>query len=381
MAPTPTFTSNRYRPIIVLLSLLILQRLLPSCATEIDVTADWKETTFVMALLRTDEQEHYIRIHKAFLDKERDAFVIASIQDSIYYKNLTVRVLKQRNNQTVETYLCESVDTALMEPGLFAHPDMLLYRFRSPGFLDSSFTYTLQITTPGGVVVTAPREPYDVNALYGGPIGGFGSEGVVSFALPPNTPLPPNYNGINWSAAPSQVKPRIPLNAKTFDLTLRVFYDEWNRFTVSPGDTPGLALKYVDWVAYPGQQVDNPAVVTPLFLRGNNLFAFMNSAIPATDSVNRRLRGTLFIFDFADQYLNNFLQINRPSSSLVDVRPTYTNVDNGLGLYAFRRSIPNRKEVESSAGYPYSSSFFRKALGGNGTDSLRIKYPQLNFVP
>jgi len=75
------------------------------------------------------------------------------------------------------------------------------------------------------------------------------------------------------------------------------------------------------------------------------------------------------------------LQINRPSSSLVDVRPTYTNVDNGLGLYAFRRSIPNRKEVESSVGYPYSSNFFRKALGGNGTDSLRIKYPQLNFVP
>ena len=119
-------------------------------------------------------------------------------------------------------------------------------------------------------------EPYDVNAIYGGPIGGFGSEGVVSFALPPNTPLPPNYNGINWSAAPSQVKPRIPLNAKTFDLTLRVFYDEWNRFTVTPGDTPGLALKHVDWVAYPGQQVEDPAVVIPLFLRGSNLFAYLN---------------------------------------------------------------------------------------------------------
>ena len=140
MAPDSSIPSNPFRPLILLLSLLIVLRLLPSCSTEIDVTADWKETTFVMALLRTDEQEHFIRIHKAFLDKERDAFVIASIQDSIYYKNLSVKVLKQRNNQTVETYNCERIDTALMEPGLFAHPDMLLYRFLSPGFLDSSFT-------------------------------------------------------------------------------------------------------------------------------------------------------------------------------------------------------------------------------------------------
>jgi hypothetical protein len=342
-----------------------------SCSTDIDINADWKETTIVYGLLDPTNQVHYIRIHKAFLDPERSAFEIAKIKDSLYYDNLSVEIREQKGSTLIRTFQCERIDTTLLNDGIFASPDLVLYRFTTGARLDSSSTYQLIVTTPGNNVVKSTLEP-------------IGAATSLPFGLPPGGPPPPGFRGINWSSQAANINLRSPRNARMWELTVRIFYDEWNRFTTTPGDTPSIQLKYVDWRAQTNQVIRsvNTNENFQIRLTGRNMFSFMNATIPVDNNVNRRMRGTLFIFDFADDNLNTFLQVNRPSSSLVDIRPTFTNVENGLGIFASRRSAPDRSIINALEGYDaFFSPFFREALGGVGTDSLRTNYPQLNFVP
>jgi hypothetical protein len=360
----------------VWLWLLAASSFLTSCSTDIDINAEWKETTLVLGVLNTTDDVHYLRIHKAFLDPEKSAFEVAQIKDSLYYNQLNVVVEQVRNNAVLRTFVLEKVDTNLLQPGIFHSPSMVLYRFNAGGYLDSSSTYRLRINTPSNNLVSSFMQP-------------IGNPTSLPNGLPPGGPVPPSFLGINWTNSFPTINFRAPQHAKVYELTVRVFYDEWNRFTVRPGDTPNLQLKYVDWKAQSNQLIQtvnsstspNGGQAIQIRLNGRNMFAFMNSVIPVVDSLNRRLRGTVFYFDFADDNLNTFLAVNKPSLSVVDVRPTFTNIENGLGIFASRRQVPDLRTAELAPFYPFSSPFYREAFGGVGVDSLRLRYPQLNFVP
>jgi hypothetical protein len=128
----------------LLLLASLFAALFTACSTDIDINADWKDTTLVLGLLNTDHQTHFIRIHKAFLDEERGAFEVAQIQDSLYYKNLVVKIERIRGNAVLETYTCVQIDTAILEPGIFASPELILYRFSTDSVLDINSTYRLK---------------------------------------------------------------------------------------------------------------------------------------------------------------------------------------------------------------------------------------------
>lgn len=359
-----------------LYSLLAASLFFTACETDIDINADWKDTALVLGVLTTTDSIHYLRIHKAYLDPEKSAFEVAKIKDSLYYSSLSVTIEQVRNNTVINTFTCEKVDTNILESGIFASPEAVLYRFRSGTMLDSSSTYRLRVLTPFNTVVTSTMNP-------------IGNATSLPIGLPPGGFVPPSFPGINWTNSFPTINFRAPQHAKMYELTVRVFYDEWNRFTVTPGDTPNLQLKHVDWKAQTNQLITTVNTSSSptggqsfqVRLNGRNMFSFMNSAIAPVDSLNRRLRGTLFIFDFADENLYTFLSVNKPTPSVVDVRPTFTNIENGLGIFASRRTVPDLKFAQNQVAYPFSSPFFREALGGVGVDSLRIRYPQLNFVP
>lgn len=353
-----------------LYGLLAASLFFTACETDIDINADWKDTALVLGVFTTTDSIHYLRIHKAYLDPERSAFEVAKIKDSLYYNSLNVTIEQVRNNVVLRTFTCERLDTNILESGIFAGPEAVLYRFRSGTLLDSSSTYRLRVQTPFNTVASSFMNPV-------------GNTTSLPVGLPPGGFVPPSFPGINWSNSTPLINLRAPQNAKMFEVTVRVFYDEWNRFTVTPTDTPDLQLKFVDWKAYTNQLVRNVSSNESFQLRvnGRSMFSFMNSTIPVNPDLNRRMRGTLFIFDFADDNLNTFLSVNRPNASVVDVRPTFTNIENGIGIFASRRTVPDLRFAQSQPLYPFSSPYFREALGGVGTDSLRIRYPQLNFVP
>ncbi len=332
--------------------LLAAMALLQSCSTEIDVTADCA---------------HYIRIHKAFLDPNTSALLQTGIKDSLYFQNLNVQIDEIKNGNIIRTYACEEIDTNLLEPGVFANPDQVLYRFNTPNGMDSSATYRLNITTPTGQKVASTLSP----------IGGY-SLSTFNSAIPPNSPtISPNYSGINWSnPAAQRVIFRAPRNAKTWNLTIRIIYNEWTGNQISDS-----ARKFIDWPVVrnqPFSQVNaNELVEFRTF--GRDLFSFMGAVLPVNPNVTRRMRGTIFILSFVDEQLYNYLALNVSSNSATDIRPEYTNIENGLGIFGNIYELPRRSVLETTD--PYTSLGYRAVEGGRGTDSLRARYPQLNFVP
>jgi hypothetical protein len=347
--------------------LLAAMALLQSCSTEIDVTADWEERTIVYSIVNKTDLQHYIRIHKAFLDPNTSALLQAGIKDSLYFQNLSVEINEIKNGAVLRTFTCEEVDTNLIEPGIFAFPDQVLYRFTTPNGMDSTAEYRLNIVTPGGQVVRS--------SLF--PIGGFS---ITSFntSIPPNTPfLPVNFTGLNWSnPAALRVAFRAPRNAKNWNLTVRIIYNEWP--TGNIGDS---VRKFIDYPAVRNRPFNtvnaNEAVEYRMF--GRDLFSFMASTIPVNTNVQRRMRGTIFILTFVDEPLTNFLTLNTSSSSATDIRPEFTNIENGLGIFGTTYEIPKRSDLATAD--PYTNFGYRAVEGGRGTDSLRARYPQLNFVP
>src|SRR5688500_8608899 len=88
--------SKLWKTLIIILSLW-------SCKNDIEVAAPWKETIVVYGLLDPAATVNYIRIQKAYLDPEGNAFQFAGINDSIYPKNLVVKLIVRKNGGTIDT--------------------------------------------------------------------------------------------------------------------------------------------------------------------------------------------------------------------------------------------------------------------------------------
>jgi hypothetical protein len=352
---------------------------LTACSTDVDVNAPWKEQTIVTCLVDPNQAVHYIRIHKAYLDPNRNALVVAAIRDSLYHDPSRTKVWIEiwKNGVLRDSLACTPMDSVLNGGGGIFPDTLRLYRFSSPlvgGLprLDSSAEHRLRILTPAGQSLSASLFPIGRNnSLPGG--------------LPPGGNLPPNFGGLNWSANQGhQVAFTLPVNTSRYNFSIRAYYDEWCADSVPPGppphpDTPGLRLRSIEWPITTNGLNPGLGLITRVF--GKNLFSLLNASLAKEPRTHRRLRGTLFHFYWLDEPFGTYLEVTNSSPSMSDVKPTFTNVTNGLGLFAGRRAWPDPIMDAQNPGYPFSSRFYRQALGGIGTDSLRLKYPDLNFQP
>jgi len=76
-----------------LIAAVILSVVFYSCKTDFNVVADWQDISIVYGLLDPTDTAQYIKINKAFLDKNTSALIIAQNPDSLYYQNLDVELL------------------------------------------------------------------------------------------------------------------------------------------------------------------------------------------------------------------------------------------------------------------------------------------------
>src|SRR5690606_21255581 len=64
-----------------------------SCSEDFEVTAPYKDVTLVYGLLNMQDTAHYIRIQKAFLDENKNAFDMARQADSSFYRESDLEVV------------------------------------------------------------------------------------------------------------------------------------------------------------------------------------------------------------------------------------------------------------------------------------------------
>lgn len=285
------------------------------CSTELDLLDDWKETTVVYGLLDQSQPKQYIRIQKAFLGPN-NAYEMAQQYDSInYVTQLNVR-MERINSDGVDSTIFFQPDTVYnKQPGDFYAPMYVIYSYpQSSTWFSSAYSYRLVINNAStGNEVTSTTNvvgDYDIVSP------NFGTIGLAS-----NNP---NYKvEIKWEQAD---------NASFYQLVAVLHYTEIDINSVATAKTTGPWV--IGELNASGGSSDESMKFEP-----DGFYRFVGNNISADDNIVERRCDSLKFYVYAGgEELLNYMNINGPSSSIVQERPQYTNIDNGLGVYSARTS-------------------------------------------
>jgi hypothetical protein len=69
---------------------------------------------------------------------------------------------------------------------------------------------------------------------------------------------------------------------------------------------------------------------------GDAFYMFMGSHIAVDATVSRVLRDCDFIFTVGSEDLNTYIEVNEPSMTIIQNKPTFSDITNGIGLFTSR---------------------------------------------
>lgn len=331
------------------LYLLLAAALFAGCDTDLKLTGEYKDITIVYGLLNQNDTVHVLRIQKAFLG-EQDALIMSQIADSNYYDTTKISVKLVDDNNAEIPFQPEV--TQNKDPGDFYYgQNEILYKSSVTLSADREYQLVIEKADPGES--TTSTTPLVQNFPISKP--DVAPQAKINFLTSQTTYF--NYP-VLWNSAENGIRHR---------LTVRFYYREVNLTTLDTVHT------YIDWV----QAVDDASSAEggesmQRQLGGEEFYRFLESNIPVDNNVKRIIgRGIEkigptatdhldFIIDVAGEEFYNYLELNKPSIGLVQEKPAFTNVTNGLGIFSarFSKTVPNKElstpSIEELKSGPYT---------------------------
>ncbi len=325
--------------------MLVAVLLLASCETDFEINAPGSDITVVFGLLDQNDSIHKIKINKAFLGEE-DAIVMA--QDPVnsdYGDILTVQVEEYLNGNLSRTFQCTRTEITDKEEGLFYYPNQYIYVFTAD--LKTDAIYRLVITN---------NETSKVVEAETGLVGDFSVE--KPYYNPSNPVL--NLVGNNGLYVEAEAKWKSAVNGRLYEPVFRFNYREVDQATSDTTD------KHIDWrlTSVKSQNLNGGEIMINLY-NSESFYRYLEANIPVDYSKTRLIGKVDFIISVGGDELTTYIDLNGPSSSIIQERPAYTNVSNGIGIFSCRRTI--RKT--------FSLSFYSvdKLINGEYTNQLNFQ--------
>jgi len=296
------------------------------CSNDFELNEPKVETPVVYGILDPADANQFIRVERAFADPAISAVEIAQNADSLYYDNITVKLVKEG-----QEYIGEQVDGADFglprdTDGTFASSPNTLYRFDTES-LELETGQAIDLVIEG---VFEDRPVTSATTVIDRPGVSFPSpEGGSEFDFIEGQPL-----RFNWGAREGNVLYALEL--------------QFNFIEVRGGEQ---VEKSIVW------PLANSVEETEFTLDPQEFYQFIGGAFEAEEDVLR------FIVD-ADYKLtagdNSLADLDRIAGSNLGITssgevPTYTNITEGLGIFGAKHSY-----LISDVG-----------LGGDTKDSLR----------
>jgi hypothetical protein len=289
-----------------------------ACETDFDVNATWEEVTVVYGLLDAGDGKELqqIKISKAFLG-EMDALQMAQYADSINFdpNDLDVKIARIKNNGNIETRSLHAV-TTIREGDLF-NDTIIIYEFLNNNFLKSDSEYELVIENKiSGNVVTSRTEI--ISGFSFSNLGNtyqFGFINTFTEGVPSATVFSPA--SIQWENPPD--------NGKIYQIDLLIHYTEDN---IGGGNLMNKQLVFSqDLVS------DNEEILT---IEGEDFFNFLSINLTKDDTKTRNFIGIDVVMTVGSEDLETYINVNKPITGIVQERPYFTNINNGIGLFSSR---------------------------------------------
>lgn len=303
--------------------LFLILPLLFSCETDFDVNANWKDVTIVYGLIDPNNEDQLIKINKAYLG-QGDAIQMASISDSTNYdpSNLIVKIHRVRE-QVFNTYDTLSTvvltDTVLdKDDGLFSTDDNIIYTFKKPSsFYNTNSIYVLEILNlSSGQKVTSETEI----------INSFGFES-----------LNPSFE---WGLYNGELADSLRFRTKNI---------EWQNSNNGVIYQLDILINYLESGIVKSLSWSQPIVEyssgnMSLKIKGDQFFQFLENNLD--NNTTKQFLNLDLVMTIGAQDLKTYIDVNQPFSGIVQERPVFSNIDNGVGLFSSRYTYDDIKGIE-----------------------------------
>jgi len=280
-----------------------------ACETDFDVNATWEEVTIVYGLLDAGDgkEVQQIKISKAFLGN-MDALQMAQYADSINFdpNDLDVKIFRIKNNEVIDSDTLSAV-TIIRDGDLF-NDTIIIYEFEKIDFLKSDSEYELLIENKAsGNVVTGNTElisdfSFDLSDEYK---FGFYNSNLADSA---------KYRSklLIWDHF---------TNGKIYQVNISFDYSE-------NGESKNLIWSQ--------PLVTSDGNVMNTLLEGEKFFAFLRNSIAKDDAKHRNFVNIDLIMTVGTSDLATYINVNQPITGIVQERPQFTNINNGIGIFSSR---------------------------------------------
>ncbi len=333
---------------VILLSFACILFLANSCSTDFNVIAPYKETMVVYGLINPKSTAQYVRISKAFLG-DGNSLIMAQQKDSINYADvLDVKIQRIKDGIAYTPFNLTRDVSVPKDSGIFNFPYNVLYKCSNPILADgSSYKLTVHNNQTG---LTATSET-----------------NIIPDFVPVNVVEPMRFT--------SNILQSISLNPAAkygwvYNLIIRFHYKE---VTVATHDT---VSKYVDWNFEDqavGAQVPTTVSYSNIYLP--DLYRIIGSAVsPKDTNIIKRIipANTVpgptadspieLIYTAGTEELYTFQQLTQPLNGLVQDRPSYTNIQNGLGLFTCRHIISQFHNLKDASRLAFDTSAYTRYI-------------------
>lgn len=295
----------------LLLLFLIPVSFILSCKKELNLNADWKDVTIVYGIMNQLDSSHYIKITKAFLGPG-NALQYAQIPDSSnYHMKLNVTLEAWSGSNLVAFYPFDTTTINDKDSGVFYFPNQLLYV--NDSILNPDYEYKLVIVNPETQEVISSQTPL---------ISSFHVEKpffyqTISFDVGKNSKT-------EWTSA---------AGGKRYQVFVRFYYQE-----TSIPDPSQSVEKYLDWVIVPGKlsKTDEGGELLEASYSNDAFYSMLHTNLEVNPDLERAARYLQYHFIVAANDLNTYIEVSQPSNSIIQEKPSFSNIENGIGLFSSR---------------------------------------------
>lgn len=288
---------------------------LGSCSNELDVIAEYEENASVYALLDPNQSIQFVKINKVFVNPNARATDVAKIADSLYFDSINPELIEIGTGRRIPL---TRANIALKDSGTFATSPNYMYVTTERIYPVYNYMFEMKLPSSGKTVTATTNICYTPNILM------------------PVTPFQKVIN-IQYSTANTFLMQFItPRNGKIFDAFLYFNYTEVNK-----ADTNIKTDKTVSWKilrGYPSSGTRGGEIVS-YRLPGTLFYDNLLSNIPEDPSVFRRFRPCEFICISGNEELFSYIQASTPSIGIVQKQSEYSNLENGVGIFASRSTF------------------------------------------
>ena len=302
--------------------LLLFSVFFLSCETDFDVNAEWQDVTVVFGLLDPNNEDQLIKINKAFLGPG-DALQRASVADSTNYdpSEITVKVhrVKQQQFGGYDTLASVTLSDTLLEKdeGLFSTEENIIYTFKKPSsFYNTNSLYLLDILNEN-TQERITSETEIINTFSFESLNPSFEWGLYNGELPDSLKF--RTKNIEWQKSP---------NGLIYQLDIVINFLENN-------DTVNLVWSQ-PLVEYTSGNMS-------LQIKGEQFFQFLVNNLD-NNTVKQFLNLDL-VMTIGTVELKTYIDVNKPFSGIVQERPTYKNINNGIGLFSSRFTYDDIKGI------------------------------------